>query len=152
MYACLCTLGFRIFRGFLGVKGFPARQAMALYYEGKDLKGRQGNFCSIASVLSDDYKKAFNKGIKTKSEYEAVATVAQDRVEWKSVVAKVTGVFCELKDRKLQREGRLGKRKEPCKESKNRCFLVCLSKKGVIFRSACTDWRARSCIFGTLCA
>jgi hypothetical protein len=36
-----------------------------------------------------DYKKAFNKGIKTKSEYEAVATVAQDRVEWKSVDAKV---------------------------------------------------------------
>ncbi len=39
----------------------PARQAMALYFEGKDLKGRQGNFCSIASVLSDDYKKAFSK-------------------------------------------------------------------------------------------
>ncbi len=34
----------------------PARQAMALYFEGlgKDIKGRQGNFCSIASVLSDD--------------------------------------------------------------------------------------------------
>ncbi len=45
--------------------------------------------------MSDDYKKAFNKGIKTKSEYETVATVAQDRVEWKSVVAKVTGVVSE---------------------------------------------------------
>ncbi len=37
------------------------------------------------AVCMPDYKKAFNKGIKTKSEYESVATVAQDRVEWKSV-------------------------------------------------------------------
>ncbi len=79
----------------------PARQAMALYFEGKDLEGRQGNFCSIAYALSDDYKKIFNKGIKTKSEYEAVATVAQDRVQWKSVAAKVTDVFCEMKGRKF---------------------------------------------------
>ena len=92
----------------------PARQAMALYFEGKDLKGRQGNFCSIASVLSDDYKKAFNKGIKTKSEYEAVATytVAQDRVEWKSVVAKVTGVFCELRGEKITKRREARKAKE----------------------------------------
>jgi hypothetical protein len=40
----------------------PARQAMTLYFEGlgKNIKGRQGNFCSIASMLSDDYKKTFN--------------------------------------------------------------------------------------------
>ena len=90
----------------------PARQAMALYFEGKDLKGRQGNFCSIASILSDDYKKAFNKGIKTKSEYEAVATVAQDRVQWKSVVAKVTGVFCELRGEKVTKRREARKAKE----------------------------------------
>ncbi len=93
----------------------PARQAMALYFEGlgKDIKGRQGNFCSIASVLSDDYKKAFNEGIKTRSEYEAlpVAMMAQDRVEWKSVDAKVTGVFCELRGKKItkRREARNAK-------------------------------------------
>jgi hypothetical protein len=92
----------------------PARQAMALYFEGlgKDIKGRQGNFCSIASVLSDDYKKAFNKGIKTKSEYEAVAMIAQDRVEWKSVVAKVTGVFCELRGEKITKRREARKAKE----------------------------------------
>ncbi len=50
----------------------------------KDIKGRQGNFCSITSVLSDDYKKGFNKGIKTQSEYEAAAMMAQDSVEWKT--------------------------------------------------------------------
>ncbi len=48
-----------------GNENVPARQAMALYFEGlrKDMKGRQGNLCSIPSVLSDDYKnfKAFNK-------------------------------------------------------------------------------------------
>jgi hypothetical protein len=80
---------------------------MALYFEGlgKDIKGMQARkflfncLCAVGS--SDDYKEAFNKGIKTKSEYEAVAMMAQDRVEWKSAVAKVTGVFCELRGEKI---------------------------------------------------
>ncbi len=45
------------------------RQWLSWYFEGKDVKGRQGNFYStlhqILHVLSDDYKKAVNKGIKT---------------------------------------------------------------------------------------
>ncbi len=68
---------------------------MTLYFERNDIKGRQGNLCSIASVLSDVYKKTFNQGIKTKCEslcdYEAGAkepTVAQDRIHMKSVVEK----------------------------------------------------------------
>ncbi len=62
-----------------------------------------------ASFLSDDYKKAFNIGIKTKSDNEPVATVAQDRVQWKSVVAKVTDVSCELRGEKIteRREARI---------------------------------------------
>ncbi len=37
--------------------------------------------------------------------------MAQDRVEWKSVVAKVTGVFCELRGEKItkRREARKAK-------------------------------------------
>ncbi len=37
--------------------------------------------------------EAFNKGIKTKYDYEEVAMVVQDWMQWKSVVAKVTDVF-----------------------------------------------------------
>jgi hypothetical protein len=39
----------------------PARQAMAFYFNEKSHKGRQGNFCTIASVLSDAYTAACNK-------------------------------------------------------------------------------------------
>ena len=96
----------------------PARQAMAMYFrkiEGKlakDVKGRQGNACTIATVLSDDYTKAFNKGIKTQSEYEAVVLVAQDRTKWKAVVEKVTKVYCEWKNEKeiKKREARKAKK------------------------------------------
>ncbi len=68
--------GWRLFGHVLRKKeDVPARQAVTSYFKGKDVKGRQGDFCSMSYVLSDHYKKAFNKGIKTKSEYEAVATV-----------------------------------------------------------------------------
>ena len=88
----------------------PARQAMALYFDGKEFKGRQGNFCSIASVLSDDYKKAFGVSIKTKQEYESIILIAQDRERWKTVVEKVTSVFCEVREEKIikKKEARKG--------------------------------------------
>jgi hypothetical protein len=59
------------------VRGHYGIKLCSLYFEGlgKYVKGRQGNLCSIASVLSDDYNKAFNKVLMTKSEYEAVAMV-----------------------------------------------------------------------------
>ncbi len=40
-------------------------------------------------------------GIKTKYDYEAVATVAQDRIQWKSVAEKVTGVFLWAEEKKI---------------------------------------------------
>ena len=98
----------------------PARQAMAMYFgkfEGKlakEVKGRQGNVCTIASVLSDDYTKAFKKSIKTQSEYEAVVSLAQDRLKWKTVVAKVTGAYCEGRSEKET------KRKEAREEKKTK--------------------------------
>ncbi len=45
----------------------PARQAMAFYFNEKSHKGRQENFCTIASILSDEYNAACNKSIKTRS-------------------------------------------------------------------------------------
>ncbi len=38
--------------------------------------------------------------------------VAQDRVEWKSVVAKVTSVFCELRGEKVTKRREARKAKE----------------------------------------
>ncbi len=50
-------------------------------------------------------------GIKTTSDYEAVATMAQDGIQWKVVIAKLKGVFCELRGKNLkkQREAREAK-------------------------------------------
>jgi hypothetical protein len=45
----------------------------------KPHKGRQGNVCTIASVLSDEYKSVCLKSVKTKADYEAVVELAQDR-------------------------------------------------------------------------
>jgi hypothetical protein len=47
-----------------------------------------------------------------KADYEAVAMMAQDRVEWKSVVAKVTGVFCKLSGEKITKRREARKAKE----------------------------------------
>ncbi len=42
----------------------PARRAMTCYFNGKSHKSGQGNFCTIASVISDEYKDVFQKSIK----------------------------------------------------------------------------------------
>jgi hypothetical protein len=102
--------------------------------------------------LSDDY--LIKKILETKSAYEAVAMVAQERMLWKSV-AKLTDVSCELRGEKIikRREAR-EKRKElkVSKGGKNGCLLVCLCKCGVLFRSVCTVWRASSCLILCLLA
>ena len=48
------------------------RKAMVLYFDEKEFTGREENFCSIASVLSDDYNKAFDVSIKITQEYESI--------------------------------------------------------------------------------
>ncbi len=53
----------------------PARQAMTCYFNEKRQKGREGNFCTIAFVIFDEYKAVFKKSINTKSEYKAVAAL-----------------------------------------------------------------------------
>ncbi len=46
----------------------PASQAITCYFNDKIHKGRPGNFCTIASDISDEYEVFFQKSIKTKSE------------------------------------------------------------------------------------
>ncbi len=60
-------------------KNVPARQAMTCSLNEKSHKCRQGNFCTSASVVSDEYHAVFKRSVKTKSEYAAVAVIAQDR-------------------------------------------------------------------------
>jgi hypothetical protein len=56
----------------------------------KSHKARQGNVSTIASVISDERKTVFIKYIKTKSQYEAVAMLTQDREQWREIVQNVT--------------------------------------------------------------
>jgi hypothetical protein len=95
----------------------PARQAMAFFFNEKSHKGRQGNFCTIASVLSDEYKAACNKSIKTRSEYEAVVSLAQEREQWKEIVQAVTQKFCKSREEKVVKQ-REKKSKSSLKQEK----------------------------------
>ncbi len=66
--ACMFTWLHILFHGHVlrMNENVPARQAMVWYFDDKSHKGRQGNFCTIASVISDEYKVVFQKSIKTK--------------------------------------------------------------------------------------
>ncbi len=75
--------------------------------------------------------------------------MAQDRVEWKSVVAKVTCVFCELRGEKItkRREARNAKEALHAKRVKIGAFWsVCLNVGSCLGVLACTAWRALSCL------
>ncbi len=96
-----------------------ARKAMTLYFDGKDVKARHGNFCFSASVLSDDCKKSFNMGSKTKSDYETMATVAKDRINWTAVfAAKVADVVFELRAASITMRREARNAKTPYKENR----------------------------------
>ncbi len=126
----------------------PSYTGHGFVFWGEGSQGRLREFLFNCIRLSDNHKKTFNKGIKTKSEYEAVATVAQYMMQWKSVVAKVADVFCdsELRGEKILKWGKKSERSFAKRASNIRCFLVCLCKCGVMFRSACTAWHALSCL------
>jgi len=80
----------------------PAKQAMAYYFR-HDCDGRQGNFVTIATALSREYKAATGKSISTRAEYDAVVLLAQNREVWKQVVYDVTRKQCELRDIKVHK-------------------------------------------------
>ena len=85
----------------------PAQKAMVSYFTlSSDCKGRQGNACTIASAVSEDYKRAFGDKyiIKSMKDYEAIRAKAQDRGEWKEVVAAVVNAYCASKSEKKEKE------------------------------------------------
>lgn len=81
----------------------PARQAMAYYFV-KDHPGRKGNRVTIASALSKEYKAVFGEAIDTKDAYEDVVQLAQDRENWKDIVAKVVQTQSKAKEDKTKRK------------------------------------------------
>ena len=75
-------------------EGTPAREAMAYYFD-SSFDGRGGNFITIPTALSREYKATFNKSISTRDAYDAIQLLAQDRDEWKLLVADVVDKHCE---------------------------------------------------------
>ncbi len=51
-------------------------------------------------LLPHEYNVVFIQSIKTKSEHEAVAVLAQDREQWKEIVQHRSSVSCEKQLRK----------------------------------------------------
>ena len=81
----------------------PARQAMASYFD-RSFDGRQGNFITIATALSREYKSTFNKPISTRAEYDSIQLLAQDRDAWKLLVGDVLEKHCEVQAAKVLRQ------------------------------------------------
>ena len=97
----------------------PARQAMAFYFDEKSHKGRSGNVCTLPSVLSEDFKTAFNKSMKTKSEYEAMVELAQNKTRWDEVIQQVKKKFCESRVEKAEKK-RESRKKAEAKRQKEK--------------------------------
>ncbi len=72
----------------------PPRRAMALYFEGSDVKGRQGNLCVQLHLSYQMFirKHLTSLGIKAKYDYDAfVAVAVEDRIQLKYVVDELRG-------------------------------------------------------------
>ena len=73
---------------------------MASYFD-RSLDGRQGNFITIATALSREYKATFNKPISTRAEYDSIQVLAQDLDAWKRVVGDILEKHCEVQTAKM---------------------------------------------------
>ena len=103
-----------------------ARQAMVSYFDEKKVyKRRSGKFCTIATILSDEYKAVLGTSIKTKKEYDKVVEVAKDRLKWKEIVESITLIYSKMIEIKScqQREKR-----ETKQELKNSNYSQILNK------------------------
>ena len=112
----------------------PAQKAMASYFTVPgDCRGRQGNACTIASVVSDDYKRAYGEKyvIKSMKDYEAIRLKAQDRVEWKNVVATVVNAYCTCKSEKETKRKEKREKKTVGEEEKESNVVSTSSKSNV---------------------
>jgi len=85
-------------------KDTPARQAMASYFMKNDLIGRSGNFCTIATSLSDEYKTVTGRSIKSIDDYNKIVVVTQNRKDWKEVVKSIKEKYIESQEKKTQKK------------------------------------------------
>ena len=70
---------------------------MVSYFDEKKVyKGRSRNFCTIATILSDEYKAVLGTSIKTKKEYDKVVEKAKDRLKWKEIVESITLKYSKM--------------------------------------------------------
>ena len=76
---------------------------MASYFD-SSFNGRKGNFITIPTALSREYKATFDKTISTRAEYDAIQWLAQDRDEWKLLVADIVDKHCEAQAAKVLRQ------------------------------------------------
>ncbi len=58
------------------------------------------------------YNVVFQKSIKTKIEYEAVAVLVQDREQWREIVQNVTQKYCESRKEKVTKQREVRKEAE----------------------------------------
>ena len=80
----------------------PARKAMT-YYFSSDQPGRQGNFLTIASVLSKEFEGVTGRKIKTLAEYKYVIQHAQDRKAWQQLVSNVVCIYMDKSLKKAEK-------------------------------------------------
>ncbi len=85
--------------------------------------GRHGNFCTnctIASVISDEYKSVCSMSMKNKVDYEAVVQVAQDREQWKGIVQSIAQKYCDSRKEKVIKQRKVRKEKTDAKTGENK--------------------------------
>ena len=87
----------------------PARKAMIYYFSG-DQKGRKGPRITIATSLSNEYFIVYGKKLDTLDTLNEVASIAQDRNEWKEITNSIVQAYAEIKSnqRTAQKQKRKG--------------------------------------------
>ena len=78
----------------------PAREAMLYYFEKGPYNGRSGNPLNVATALSNEYESVKKGPIKSRSEFDAIHTCAQDRDAWKQLTSDVVAKFIEYQEAK----------------------------------------------------
>lgn len=87
----------------------PARKAMVYYFAG-DQKGRKGPRITIATSLSNEYYIVHGKKLDSLEALNEIASIAQDRNEWKEITSKVVQSYADMQSNKrlVQKQKRKG--------------------------------------------
>ena len=87
---------------------------MLYYFEKGPYNGRSGNPLNVATALSNEYESVKKGPIKSRSEFDAIHTCAQDRDSWKQLTSDVVAKFIESQEAKALKltEARKAKAKD----------------------------------------